>query len=58
MILKKKKETEQDKDDMFKLFAKRLTDKNEYLTQQWERTLHFESILSACRWGESVKNVN
>ena len=35
-------------------FARRLTDKNEYLAHDWEKDLHFKCIVKAYEWGMSV----
>lgn len=51
----KKKNKQQQIDDINRLFALNLTNKNQYLVHLWERNMHYNAIIEACKWGENVK---
>ena len=42
-------------DETNKLFALKLTNQNQYLVHLWERNMHYNAIIEACKWGENVK---
>lgn len=45
--LKKRKK----KEETPEMFAAALTKKNEYLTEDWEKSLHFNMVVDAYKWG-------